>query len=84
MTGLRCHRAPAAACRLQLRAAAAQLPYYAALGVSHLYLSPIAVAVPGSTHGYDGIDPARINPELGGARSGLPAAGDAGARMAWA
>lgn len=66
MTGLR------ATARLQLHAgfdlgaAAAQVPYYAALGVSHLYLSPIAAAVPGSTHGYDGVDPARINPELGG------------------
>ena len=49
-----------------LGAAAAQVPYYAALGVSHLYLSPVAAALPGSTHGYDGIDPARINPELGG------------------
>jgi len=64
--------APRATLRLQLHAgfdlyaAAAQLPYFAALGVSHLYLSPIATAVPGSTHGYDGIDPTRINPELGG------------------
>ncbi|MDV3514055.1 malto-oligosyltrehalose synthase [Stenotrophomonas sp. C1657] len=49
-----------------LQAAAAQVPYYAALGISHLYLSPIAAAVPGSTHGYDGTDPASINPELGG------------------
>lgn len=49
-----------------LEAAAMQLPYYAALGVSHLYLSPIAAALHGSTHGYDGIDPACINPELGG------------------
>ncbi|MDI9248934.1 malto-oligosyltrehalose synthase [Stenotrophomonas sp. RS-48] len=49
-----------------LEAAAAQVSYYAALGVSHLYLSPIATAVPGSTHGYDGIDPASINPQLGG------------------
>jgi len=66
MTGLR------ATARLQLQAgfnfeaASAQLPYYAALGVSHLYLSPIAAAMPGSTHGYDGIDPASINPDLGG------------------
>ena len=58
--------------RLQLHAgfdfaaAAAQVPYYAALGISHLYLSPIAAAVPGSPHGYDGIDPTRVNPELGG------------------
>ena len=47
-------------------AAAAQVPYYAALGVSHLYLSPIGTARPGSLHGYDVIDPTRINPELGG------------------
>ncbi|GED98242.1 malto-oligosyltrehalose synthase [Gordonia crocea] len=37
-----------------------------ALGVSHLYLSPILAAMPGSTHGYDWAPPARINPELGG------------------
>ncbi|MGE6334727.1 malto-oligosyltrehalose synthase [Stenotrophomonas sp. NPDC077659] len=61
-----------ATARLQLHAgfdfdaAAAQADYFATLGVSHLYLSPIAAAMPGSTHGYDGIDPARINPELGG------------------
>lgn len=36
------------------------------LGVSHLYLSPILAAVPGSTHGYDWCPPARISPELGG------------------
>lgn len=61
-----------AAARLQLQAsfgfdaAAAQVPYYAALGVSHLYLSPIGQAVPGSTHGYDNTDPGTVNPELGG------------------
>jgi (1->4)-alpha-D-glucan 1-alpha-D-glucosylmutase len=49
-----------------LDAAAAQVPYYAALGISHLYLSPIGTARPGSLHGYDVIDPTRINPELGG------------------
>jgi len=49
-----------------LRDAAAQVPYYAQLGVSHLYLSPIGTAVPGSTHGYDVTDPGRVNPELGG------------------
>jgi len=38
----------------------------AALGVSHLYLSPILAATPGSSHGYDWSPPARINPELGG------------------
>ena len=30
-----------------------RLPYYAALGVTHLYLSPVLRAAPGSTHGYD-------------------------------
>ena len=58
--------------RLQLHAgfpfaaAQAQLDYAAALGISHLYLSPVAQAVPGSTHGYDGIDPTRVSAELGG------------------
>ncbi len=58
--------------RLQLRAgfdlhAARELvPYLDALGVSHLYASPITTAVPGSTHGYDVIDPTAVNPELGG------------------
>jgi (1->4)-alpha-D-glucan 1-alpha-D-glucosylmutase len=40
--------------------------YFAALGVSHIYASPIMTARPGSMHGYDVIDPAHINPELGG------------------
>ncbi|MEG8054584.1 alpha-amylase family glycosyl hydrolase [Sphingomonas aerolata] len=46
--------------------AEAQVPYLAALGISHLYASPIATARSGSTHGYDVVDPTRINPELGG------------------
>jgi len=46
--------------------AEALVPYFARLGVSHLYASPIAVARPGSMHGYDVIDPTRVNPELGG------------------
>lgn len=49
-----------------LRDAAAQVPYLAQLGISHLYASPILTARPGSQHGYDVIDPSRINPELGG------------------
>ena len=36
------------------------------LGISHLYLSPALEAVPGSTHGYDVIDPARIRASFGG------------------
>jgi (1->4)-alpha-D-glucan 1-alpha-D-glucosylmutase len=41
-------------------------PYFAALGISHVYASPIMTARSGSTHGYDVVDPTRINPELGG------------------
>ncbi len=40
--------------------------YFAALGISHLYASPITRAVPGSTHGYDVVDYNLFNPELGG------------------
>ncbi|HMG54861.1 MAG TPA: malto-oligosyltrehalose synthase, partial [Kofleriaceae bacterium] len=36
------------------------------LGISHLYLSPVLQAAPGSTHGYDVVDPDRVNAELGG------------------
>jgi malto-oligosyltrehalose synthase len=63
---------PQATMRLQLNkdftfADAIQVvPYLASLGVSHLYASPILTARPGSMHGYDVIDPTRINPELGG------------------
>jgi (1->4)-alpha-D-glucan 1-alpha-D-glucosylmutase len=46
--------------------AARHVDWFAGLGVSHIYASPLAVARPGSTHGYDVIDPTRINPELGG------------------
>jgi (1->4)-alpha-D-glucan 1-alpha-D-glucosylmutase len=41
------------------------VPYLAALGISHLYASPLTMARPGSTHGYDVIDFNRLNPELG-------------------
>jgi len=46
--------------------AAELVDYFAALGISHLYASPLLTARPGSMHGYDVIDPTRINPELGG------------------
>ncbi len=42
------------------------VPYLADLGVSHLYLSPSFEARPGSTHGYDVMDPTRISDALGG------------------
>lgn len=35
------------------------------LGITHCYSSSILAAMPGSTHGYDVIDPSRVNPELG-------------------
>ena len=43
-----------------------QVSYLAALDVSHLYASPIMTARAGSMHGYDVVDPTRVNPELGG------------------
>ncbi|MGI4731662.1 MAG: malto-oligosyltrehalose synthase [Janthinobacterium lividum] len=42
------------------------VPYLDGLGISHVYASPITTATKGSMHGYDVIDPTRINPELGG------------------
>ena len=62
---------PRATYRLQLRAgfgfreAAAIAPYLAQLGVSHVYLSPVFKARPGSAHGYDITDHDQLNPELG-------------------
>ncbi|WP_181700289.1 malto-oligosyltrehalose synthase [Chthonobacter albigriseus] len=46
--------------------ARALVPYLRALGVSHLYASPIFQAQAGSQHGYDVVDHDAINPELGG------------------
>ncbi|MGW3954973.1 malto-oligosyltrehalose synthase [Streptomyces sp. NPDC004752] len=63
---------PTATYRLQVQpgfpfaAAAAAVPHLASLGVSHLHLSPVLEAVPGSTHGYDVVDHARVRGELGG------------------
>jgi (1->4)-alpha-D-glucan 1-alpha-D-glucosylmutase len=47
------------------REAAKLLDYLEELGVTHLYASPILRAKRDSTHGYDVIDPTRLNPELG-------------------
>ena len=47
-------------------AAAEQTAYIASLGVSHLYLSPILQAAPGSTHGYDVVDHTVLSAEAGG------------------
>lgn len=48
-----------------LAAVREQVAHLAALGISHLYVSPLLAARPGSLHGYDGIDFDRLNPELG-------------------
>jgi (1->4)-alpha-D-glucan 1-alpha-D-glucosylmutase len=64
--------APRATLRLQFHKnftfadAARLVPYFSALGISHVYASPILTARPGSMHGYDVLDPTRVNPELGG------------------
>ncbi|MDN3355452.1 malto-oligosyltrehalose synthase [Actinomadura sp. DC4] len=65
-------RPPTATYRLQLRkgfgfAEAGELAgYLAALGVSHVYLSPILQATPGSAHGYDVVDHSCVAADLGG------------------
>jgi (1->4)-alpha-D-glucan 1-alpha-D-glucosylmutase len=80
--------APLATYRLQLHPgfdfddAAAVAPYLADLGVSHAYLSPVLQAAPGSTHGYDVVDHARVSDSLGGeAGFGRLAAALAGAGL---
>lgn len=63
---------PRATVRLQFHAAftltdaLALVDYFAGLGISHIYASPLTRARAGSTHGYDIIDPTLISPELGG------------------
>lgn len=42
------------------------VPYFSRLGISHIYASPLLAARAGSMHGYDVVDPTRVNPELGG------------------
>lgn len=62
---------PIATYRIQLHAnftfahLEAILPYLKALGIKTIYASPITEATPGSEHGYDGVDPLRIAPDLG-------------------
>lgn len=65
-------RVPSSTYRVQLTpafdfdAARSIVPYLERLGISDLYLSPIFAARPGSTHGYDVVDPLQLSPELGG------------------
>jgi (1->4)-alpha-D-glucan 1-alpha-D-glucosylmutase len=62
---------PRATYRLQLNRgftfnqARAVVPYLAALGISHCYISPCLKARPGSMHGYDIVDHNSLNPEIG-------------------
>lgn len=69
---------PASTYRLQIRpafdldAAASVVPYLRDLGVSWAYLSPLLQATRGSDHGYDVVDPSRVDPARGGA-AGLEA-----------
>jgi (1->4)-alpha-D-glucan 1-alpha-D-glucosylmutase len=42
------------------------VPYFARLGISHLYAAPLLSARAGSMHGYDVVDPTTVNPQLGG------------------
>ncbi|HKC84368.1 MAG TPA: malto-oligosyltrehalose synthase, partial [Blastocatellia bacterium] len=48
-----------------LKQASAILDYLRDLGISDCYASPLFMARPGSLHGYDVIDPTKLNPELG-------------------
>lgn len=62
---------PASSYRIQLNQKfnfnklAGILDYLNDLGITTIYASPILRATEGSDHGYDGIDPATINPALG-------------------
>src|SRR3984893_12840013 len=64
-------RLPSATYRVQLNQdfrfadAVKILDYLHALGISHLYVSPVLASRKGSGHGYDVTDPTRINPDLG-------------------
>lgn len=68
-------RVPASTYRIQVRASfdldavRELLPYLDDLGVGWVYLSPILEAHPGSDHGYDVVDPTRVDPARGGAEA---------------
>ena len=79
-------RTPRSTYRLQvtpdfdLYAAARVLPYLHELGVDWVYLSPVLQATAGSTHGYDVVDPARVDASRGGP-SGLAVLSDEAHRL---
>jgi (1->4)-alpha-D-glucan 1-alpha-D-glucosylmutase len=64
-------RVPVSTYRLQLhrgfplKAAEAVTGYLSSLGVDFAYSSPLLASTPGSSHGYDVVDPTRLWPELG-------------------
>ena len=70
-TASRGPRIPAATYRLQFNAgftfrdARAIVDYLHEVGISDCYTSPYLKAAPGSTHGYDVVDPTVLNPEIG-------------------
>ena len=43
-----------------------RVPYLAALGISHVYCSPVLAARAGSMRGYDVADPTHVSEALGG------------------
>ncbi len=63
---------PRATVRLQfhkgfpLDAAIPLLDYFAELGISHVYSSPLLTSRAGSRHGYDTVDHGSLDPEMGG------------------
>jgi (1->4)-alpha-D-glucan 1-alpha-D-glucosylmutase len=63
---------PVSTYRVQLRPGfgfddvAAVADHLEVLGVTHVYLSPVLEATPGSTHGYDVVDHDRLSREAGG------------------
>ena len=46
--------------------ATALVDYFAKLGITDIYASPILTSRKGSTHGYDVTDPTQIDPDIGG------------------
>ncbi|MDX1583330.1 MAG: alpha-amylase family glycosyl hydrolase, partial [Thermoanaerobaculia bacterium] len=50
---------------LRFRDLRPKIDYLRRLGISTVYTSPILAARSESTHGYDVVDPTRLNPELG-------------------
>lgn len=71
MTASATPRIPVATYRVQLNcsfpfaAAREVVPYLHDLGITDWYASSVLTAMPGSAHGYDVVDPTKLNPELG-------------------